>query len=195
MHSGREKKTKPTKRVQQVDYPAAEEHSNGKHEKVKKGGKHKYDHYENEDESSGAVDDGSSSQRRGGRWLPPGAVSVASVGPDLFIGWEELLSSREALKRRLDSISAVHGWEARAARKSFLGGVEPANLLQSIRDEVKTLEPAAEALDKADLLLELRTAREAVIALSEERHLLAEEMAEVMKKALRFVLITLPCHA
>ena len=36
MHSGREKKTKPTKRAQQVDYPAAEEHSNGKHEKVKR---------------------------------------------------------------------------------------------------------------------------------------------------------------
>ena len=55
---------------------------------------------------------------------------------------------------RLDTIAAVHGWEGQSmSRKSFLGGIEPASLLSSIRAEMVALDPAAEALEKADLLL------------------------------------------
>ena len=50
---------------------------------------------------------------RGGHWLPPGAVTVSNLSESVFLSWEELLGGREDLKRRLDRITAVHGWEAR----------------------------------------------------------------------------------
>ena len=62
----------------------------------------------------------------------------------------------------LNTIAAVHGWESSAARKGFLGGVEPARLLASIRAEVAALSPAAAALERADLLLELERVRDRV---------------------------------
>ena len=86
----------------------------------------------------------------------------SSQEPDVFVSWDELLLSREALKRRLNTIAAVHGWESSAARKGFLGGIEPARLLASIRAEVAALSPAAAALERADLLLELERVRDRV---------------------------------
>ena len=47
--------------------------------------------------------------RRGAAWQPP--QGETPFGSALFVRWEEMLGSREALKRRLDSIAAVHGWE------------------------------------------------------------------------------------
>ena len=67
--------------------------------------------------------------------------------------WEELLGSRESLKRRVDAIAAVHGWQGRASRKSFLGGIEPAALVASMKADIAALDPMAEALEVADLLV------------------------------------------
>eukprot|EP00966_Prymnesium_polylepis_P034797 808799-Prymnesium_polylepis.1 len=78
----------------------------------------------------------------------------------------------------MDTIAAVHGWEARS-RRGFLGGIEPGSLLQSIRMEIMALNLASEDLEKADLLLELQQKREQMTALSEERDRLAEDMAQL----------------
>lgn len=77
----------------------------------------------------------------------------SSVGEDVFMHWEELLGSRESLKRRVDAIAAVHGWQGRASRKSFLGGIEPAALVASMKADIAALDPMAEALEVADLLV------------------------------------------
>ena len=34
------------------------------------------------------------------------------------MSWEELLGSREDLRRRVSTIAAVHGWEARSVRSA-----------------------------------------------------------------------------
>lgn len=108
-----------------------------------------------------------------------GVGSLASISESMFVQWEELLAGRELLKRRLDAIGAVHGWEATSSRKGFLGGIEPGALIKSIREEIATLEPAAEGLEKADLLLELRAVREQLSTLSDERQQLAEDVAQL----------------
>lgn len=93
------------------------------------------------------------------------------------MGWEEVLGSRELLRRRLVAISAVHGWEARSGRKTFLGGIAPGALIESLRSEVAELDAAAELASKAEVLLELRQARAALEALSEEREQAADDLA------------------
>jgi hypothetical protein len=111
----------------------------------------------------------------------PGEASAAReeemgvVSESLFVNWGELLRSREGLKRRIDGIAAVHGWQGRTTRKGFLGGLEPSTLLESIRSDIDALEPAAEALEKADLVLQLRAEREQLEALRQERDRLHED--------------------
>ena len=96
--------------------------------------------------------------RRGAAWQPPQGETPLD-GSALFVRWEEMLGSREALKRRLDAIAAVHGWESRCARRSFLGGIEPGVLARSLRVEIDEFGQAAAELERADLLLQLRRVR------------------------------------
>ena len=195
MYGGsREKKSKPSRRSQQAIAAAvaaaAEEPAPpaiSKRDKWLKGSKHKHRaDSDDEDEFSSSAE----FRRRGASWQPPAAGasgwhqlvgSRETTADSLFINWEELLGSRETLKRRLDTIAAVHGWEARSSRRSFLGGVAPSALIQSIRAEIKALEPAASDLDKADLILELQKKREQLEAMAEERDRLAEEMLQLQE--------------
>ena len=94
--------------------------------------------------------------RRGAAWQPPQGEVDGSLGEQVFMRWDELLGAREGLKRRLDTIAAVHGWESRSARKCFLGGIEPGALVRSLRAEVCSLDAAAADLERADLLLQLQ---------------------------------------
>ena len=146
MYSGRERKSRPPKKTPAALIEEAFLEGNAaKQHKQKKGGKNKHFRDESDEFFEQYLGD-----EAGGR-LPrsgPGGSSSggASSSENLFVRWEELLASRESLKRRLDTICAVHGWEPRgeAAGKSFLGGVEPASLLQTMRAEIRTLDPAAD---------------------------------------------------
>ena len=66
-------------------------------------------------------------QRRRGEM---GAINLQHLSATMFMSWEELLDTRQALKQRMDTIAAVHGWEGKCGRRGFLGGVEPAAFLQ-----------------------------------------------------------------
>ena len=118
--------------------------------------------------------------RRGAAWQPPQGETPLD-GSALFVRWEEMLGSREALKRRLDSIAAVHGWESRCARRSFLGGIEPGVLARSLRVEIDEFGQAAAELERADLLLQLRRVREQLTALEEERERQADDVAQLQE--------------
>ena len=98
---------------------------------------------------------------------------------NVFMQWEELLGSREELKRRLDTLAAVHGWQGHASRRSFLGGIEPSNLLDSMKAEIKALEPTSQALERADLLLSLEKAKIALGEVAAERDRLSADLAIV----------------
>eukprot|EP01048_Picozoa_sp_COSAG05_P020901 COSAG05_NODE_3690_length_1905_cov_1.469546_2_plen_163_part_00 len=129
------------------------------------------------------------------------------------MSWEELLDMREGLKRRMDRVATVHGWQGRTAQQAFLGGIEPgtlqrckaaytqwtesngkhcngadrvwsvpAALLQSIQAEIVALDPAAEALETADLLLELQAKRTQLGVLSEERDRMAEDVQQLQEE-------------
>lgn len=158
---GREKKTKPAKAGR--SRASAAEHEDDvvlkpvqASRKAKKGSKrdNKYDR----DDENFQPDESTAN-----RFLAPrrgmGARDVEMLAENVFMQWEELLGSREALKRRVDTIAAVHGWEGRSSRRSFLGGIEPASLLESIKSEIVALDPACEALERADILLEVRVRR------------------------------------
>ena len=171
MHSGREKKTKKQKpgRSQPVSQDEAElapPASSKRDQFLKKSSRHKQD-------EDLAAEVGPSRRRQ---QFVGGGSNLSSVPESVFVSWDELLNSREVLKRRLDAIAAVHGWEAQHSRKSFLGGIEPDTLLQAVRLEIKALGPAADALGKADILLELRQCKAALEALSEERDRLVDDM-------------------
>ena len=130
-------KTSSKRAQQQAAAAAAEEEAQyaapaSRAEKWKKGGKNK--HYEDESEEFfrqfGVVDGlgGSSVQRE-------------TASESLFTSWEDLLRGHEELKCRLDAIATVHGWESKTFRRSFLSGVEPRALVQSLRTDVAALEP------------------------------------------------------
>jgi len=184
MHNGREKKTKASKpnkggnlKNRDENEAAAEEESHArKRDKPKKGGKHK--NRDKKEEFGGADSSGPSSQGRGGVGT---TNSLSSLSENIFMNWEELLCSREGLKRRVDTIAAVHGWEGQSLRKSFLGGIEPGPLLQSIRAEIATLNPASEALERADLLLELQAKRAQLEVQDEEKHRLLDDMRQLQE--------------
>ena len=173
MHAGREKKLKPkSKRGPVRPEELAEELGPAVSKWLKKSGRNKHD-AEAED-SDGEVEAGARQRRAGGSSAP------SSLVESVFVNWEELLASRETLKRRLVTIAAVHGWESRSSRKSFfMGGIEPNALLSSIRKEVRTLDAAAELCGKVDLLLELQQRRAELEALSEERDRLAEDVLQL----------------
>ena len=97
--------------------------------------------------------------RRSAAWQPPQGEVDGSLGEQVFMRWDEVLGAREGLKRRLDTIAAVHGWESRSARKCFLGGIEPGALVRSLRAEVGSLDAAAADLERADLVLQLQHVR------------------------------------
>ena len=146
---GREKKGKPSKRAQQQAAAAAAAEEQVAAPARKKGGKNKHFRDESEEffgDFGIPHESGSSStreQRLGATNLP--ALSLfPATSESVFKNWEELLGSREALKSRLDTIAAVHGWESQTFRKSFLGGIEPGALLQSMKAEVAAIRPAAE---------------------------------------------------
>ena len=177
---GREKKTKVTKRSQQAAQAAAAEAaadglvqqpSSSKRDKWLKQ-KHRH---EGDEDPHGPL------TRRGSSWQPPQGEVDGSLGENVFMRWEELLGSREALKRRLDTIAAVHGWQARSSRKTFLGGIEPGALVRSLRAEVQALDQAATELERADLLLQLQQVRKQLEALGEEREHLAEDVAQLQE--------------
>ena len=107
-----------------------------------------------------------------------GALASGHMPESLFVSWEELLESREDLKRRMDTIAAVHGWEGASTRKGFLGGVEPSALLDSIQAETAALKPVSEALDSTGRLLELEALREQLRAADEERDRLEEDLQQ-----------------
>ena len=96
-------------------------------------------------------------------------------------GAPQVLGAREALKRRLDTIAAVHGWESRSARKSFLGGIEPGTLVHSLAAEVQSLDASATELERADLLLQLQQVRRQLDALEQERERSAEDVAQLQE--------------
>ena len=177
---GREKKSKRAKHGKSVEQLAAEEPEVRKVEKFKKGGKHKNYRDESDDffKAFGVDDGAGSSSQHGVSNLPPLSLFPAT-SESVFKNWEELLGSREALKRRLDTIAAIHGWESQSLRTGFLGGIEPAALIQSLRSEISALDPAADDLEKAGLLLELRAKREQLESISEERDRMAEDMLEL----------------
>ena len=184
---GREKKSKPSKRAQQAVAAAAAEEQPAQVAPPprKKGGKNKHFRDESEEffgEFGIPHESGRSStgERLGATNLP--ALSLfPATSESVFKNWEELLGSREALKSRLDTIAAVHGWESQTYRKSFLGGIEPGALLQSMKAEVSAIRPAAEEASKAGLLLELKARHEQIGALSEERDRLSEDIAQLQE--------------
>ena len=157
---------------------AVEQH--GRKKKGNRHGKHHEDFFDGEGCSES------------GRFEPPApwpasdrsvsaAFNIHKLSENLFVSWEDLLGSREGLKRRVDTIAAVHGWEGRCLEDGFLGGVEPSTLLASIKAEILLLDPAAEALETADLLLELQNARGQVGVLGEERDRLAEDVQQLQE--------------
>ena len=165
--SGREKKTKVTKRSKQAAAAAAAEadgavQSNKRDTWLKK---------DSEDDNP---------SRRGAAWQPPRGED-GSLGEQVFIRWDEVLGSREAFKRRLDTIAVVHGWESRSARKSFLGGIEPGTLVHSLAAEVQSLDASATELERADLLLQLQQVRRQLDALEQERERSAEDVAQLQE--------------
>ena len=186
--SGREIKTKSTKpkRRQQQTVADADVDTHlvvSNKPKAKKGGKHKHSkHYDDRGDESCRVLEGhasihsssSPSQRSN-----PGTANAHSISEHLFVTWDELLASHQELKMKLDSVVAVHGWQRRSSRKNFLGGFEPAALLQSIREEIAAIKPASEALEKADLLLELQGKHTALRVLKEERDSLMENVYQL----------------
>ena len=98
---------------------------------------------------------------------------------ELFVSWEELLGARQELKQRMDTIAAVHGWQGRCGERGFLGGMEPAALLRSIREDIAALEPSADALQEMDLVLQLRAKGAQLESLVDERDRLAEDMYQL----------------
>ena len=165
-------------------YGASKHARKGRDRKQKKSGRNQADERTFEDVDLGADDAGSDGAfepyfQPPEPWpsaRPGAAFNMHKLSENLFVSWEELLGSREAMKRRVDTIAAVHGWEGASAQKSFLGGVEPSGLLQSIKAEIVALEPAADALETADLLLELQSIRAQLGAAGEERDRLAEDL-------------------
>ena len=119
--------------------------------------------------------------RRSAAWQPPQGEVDGSLGEQVFMRWDEVLGAREGLKRRLDTIAAVHGWESRSARKCFLGGIEPGALVRSLRAEVCSLDAAAADLERADLLLQLQHVRRQLEELELERERSAEDMAQLQE--------------
>ena len=174
MKGSREHKTKSLKPKRFRGAAAADDDNDGgpaQHEdwhgqKLKKGSKR--DKY-----LKGAAGDPDEPPRKGGM----GAVNLYSLAEDVFMQWEELLGSREALRSRVHTIAAVHGWEGRSSRRNFLGGIEPESLLVLMRAELALLGPACESLDRADLLLELQKKGEAIQGMCEERDRLADDLA------------------
>jgi hypothetical protein len=110
-----------------------------------------------------------------------GAVNLTSLSEKMFMNWEELLDAQEGLKRRMDAIAAVHGWQGQCEQKGFLGGIEPTAFLESIQADIAAVEPTANALEKADLFLLLQTKRAKLQALSNERDRLAEDMCQLQE--------------
>ena len=102
-----------------------------------------------------------------------------SISERVFVTWDQLLSSHQGLKMQLDSVIAVHGWERRSARKGLLGGFEPGALLESIQAEITAIEPAAEALQKADVLLELQAKRTELGEMAAERDRLNDSLYQL----------------
>ena len=168
MRSGRVKKTKPKRRS---NYEAEEPELAGpssKSDKWKKSGRRKSDLDENAP-SRAMQQLCDETNRDFFSQLDAETAGKKAVADDLFASWEDLLGSREELQRRLQSIAAVHGWESRSSRRSFLGGVEPAAVVRWIRDEIGDVDAAAEELGRADLLLQLREERERLDALADEK--------------------------
>jgi hypothetical protein len=182
---GREKKTKSSKPkkaaaaaailaaaedqlepTHENDWPANKQKKGSKRDKYLKGAPGSDD---DDDQGRGSA---LGSQRRG-----MGGVNLNSLAEIVFFQWEELLGSREVLKRRVDTIAAVHGWQGQISRRGFLGGIEPSALLDSIRAEMVALDPTSEALERADLLLGLQKTRAQLEALAEERDRLADDLA------------------
>lgn len=125
----------------------------------------------------------------GPRQLQPAgaAFNMHKLSESLFVSWEELLGQREALKRRIDTIAAVHGWQGASAQQCFLGGVEPSALLDSIQAEIVAMEPAAEALEAADVLLQLQACREQCMIVGEERDRLAEDLQQSQEESFQVI--------
>ena len=119
--------------------------------------------------------------RRSAGWQPPQGEVDGPLGEQVFMRWDEVLGAREALKRRLDTIAAVHGWESRSARKCFLGGIEPGALVRSLRAEVASLDAAATDLERADLLLQLQQVRRKLEEHEQERERTAEDVAQLQE--------------
>ena len=192
MYHGREKKTSSkASKLRQVTLAAADDEPEPlPRERLKKGGKHK--HFGDEDAFKDEVQPSGRDKwllpKRGGGGGGDGGSgggsgsSIAEPVEGVFVSWEELLCQRESLKRRMESIAAVHGWEARSLRRSFLGGIEPGALVRDLSIELDTLRGASEHLERADLLLELRRQTEALEALEAERGRLAEEMVQLREE-------------
>jgi hypothetical protein len=174
MYSGRERKTKSTKAKGSRGAAAAAAAEQEGQEKKKKGSKRdKYlkttvDPEDSDEAPQQGARLGPASQRRG-----MGAVNLYSLAENVFMQWEELLGSREGLKRRIETISAVHG---REGRRILTGGIQPSSLLESIRTELTALGPASEALERADLLLELEEKRAKLEALALEKNALVDDI-------------------
>ena len=170
---GREKKTKrETKRSKQAAAAAAAEAEADDGAAPSGNKRDKWLKKDSEDEHG---------SRRGAAWQPPQGEVDGSLGEQVFMRWDELLGAREGLKRRLDTIAAVHGWESRSARKCFLGGIEPGALVRSLRAEVCSLDAAAADLERADLLLQLQHVRRQLEELELERERSTEDMAQLQE--------------
>lgn len=209
MYSGRERKTKPTKEktglrqrkkggADEDDaagwssaldpegmYGASKHARKGRDRKQKKSGRHQAEERTFDDVDLG--DDPSAFEpyfQPPEPWpvsRPGGMLNIHKVTEKLFVSWEELLGSREALKSRIDTIAAVHGWEGASKHKSFLGGVEPTALLNSIQAEMSALNPAADALESLDLILELQKIRKQLEIAGDERDRLAEDLQQSLE--------------
>eukprot|EP01043_Picozoa_sp_COSAG02_P018063 COSAG02_NODE_833_length_16656_cov_42.746814_1_plen_715_part_10 len=167
----------------EMQYGASKHARKGRDRKQKKSGRNQAEERTFEDIDLGAAgDDGGGFEPY---FEPPqpwpasrsgGMLNIHKVSEKLFVSWEELLSSRETLKGRIDVIAAVHGWEGASKQKSFLGGVEPTTLLKSIQAEIAALDPATDALDSMDLMLELQNVRKQLEVTGDERDRLAEDL-------------------
>jgi hypothetical protein len=162
-------------------YGASKHARKGRDKKQKKSGRNQSEERSFEDVDLGA--EGGGDEGFEPYFQPPvpwpsarTSFNVHKLSENLFVSWEELLGSRETMKRRVDTIAAVHGWEGASAHEAFLGGVEPTALLQSIKAEILALEPAAEALETTDLLLELHGVKEQLGLAGEERDRLSEDL-------------------